>query len=75
MEHHADFAIPVTQTLVIETDSFEFHGTRQAFERDRRRDQLLRLAGYAPLRITWRQLTKHPEQVDELLRKLLGRVI
>jgi hypothetical protein len=29
---------------------------------------------YAPLRITWRQLTNHPEQVEDLLRRLLGRV-
>lgn len=68
-----DFLWP-SQRLALEADSFEFHGTRQAFERDRRRDQLLRLAGYATLRITWRQLTKHPEQVEELLRQLLGRV-
>jgi hypothetical protein len=25
---------------------FEFHGTRAAFERDRRRDQQLRIAGW-----------------------------
>jgi hypothetical protein len=47
---------------------------RHAFERDHRRDQLLRLAGYEPLRITWRQLSRHPEQVEELLRELLAGV-
>jgi very-short-patch-repair endonuclease len=68
-----DFLWP-THRVALEADSYEFHGTRQAFERDRRRDQLLRLAGYVPLRITWRQLSRHPEQVEELLRELLGRV-
>jgi Transcriptional regulator, AbiEi antitoxin len=34
------------ERVALEADSYEFHGTRQAFERDRRRDQLLRLAGY-----------------------------
>jgi very-short-patch-repair endonuclease len=68
-----DFLWP-TERVALEADSYEFHGTRQAFERDRRRDQLLRLAGYEPVRITWRQLSRHPEQVEELLRDLLGRV-
>ena len=62
------------ERVALEADSYEFHGTRQAFERDRRRDQLLRLAGYEPLRITWRQLSRHPEQVEEVLREVLGRV-
>jgi very-short-patch-repair endonuclease len=68
-----DFLWPV-ERVALEADSYEFHGTRHAFERDRRCDQLLRLAGYEPLRITWRQLSRHPEQVEELLRKLLAGV-
>ena len=68
-----DFLWPV-ERVALEADSYEFHGTRQAFDRDRRRDQLLRLAGYEPLRITWRQLSRHPEQVEELLRNRLGAV-
>ena len=52
-----DFLWPV-ERVALEADSYEFHGTRHAFERDRRRDQLLRLAGYEPLRITWRQLSR-----------------
>ena len=68
-----DFLWPL-ERVALEADSYEFHGTRQAFERDRRRDQLLRLAGFEPLRITWRQLSRHPEQVAELLRDRLGPV-
>jgi hypothetical protein len=66
-----DFLWPA-ERVVLEADSYEFHGTRSAFERDRRRDQLLRLAGYEPLRITWRQLGRHPEQIEELLRERLA---
>jgi very-short-patch-repair endonuclease len=44
------------QRLVIETDGEETHGTRMAFEDDRRRDQVLASAGYRTARITWRQL-------------------
>jgi very-short-patch-repair endonuclease len=68
-----DFLWP-RERVALEADSYEFHGTRHAFERDRRRDQLLRLAGYEPLRITWRQLSRHPEQIVELLRSRLAAV-
>ena len=51
------------QRLVVEVDGFAFHGTRAAFERDRRRDAELQALGYRVLRITWRQLTREPEAV------------
>ncbi|MBV9838606.1 MAG: hypothetical protein JO156_10815 [Solirubrobacterales bacterium] len=35
-------------------------GNRAAFERDRRRDQILTAHGYRVIRITWRQLTREP---------------
>ncbi len=35
------------QRLIVETDGHSFHGTRQAFERDRRRDQRLTMHGGA----------------------------
>lgn len=49
--------------LVAEVDGYAFHHTREAFERDRRRDTALHLAGYAVLRITWDRLTREPEAV------------
>jgi very-short-patch-repair endonuclease len=55
----ADFAWP-KQRLIVEVDSFQFHGHRQAFERDRKRDQAHVLAGYRVIRITWRQLDEEP---------------
>ena len=57
-----DFCWP-DRRLIVEADSFEFHRTRAAFERDRRRDQRLTAAGWTVLRITWRQLRDAPEEV------------
>jgi very-short-patch-repair endonuclease len=48
------------QRLVVEVDGYDTHCDRQAFERDRRRDQILIAAGYRVIRITWRQLTLEP---------------
>ena len=61
-EHEVDFCWP-DRRLIVEADSWEFHGTRAAFERDRRRDQQLRAEGWATVRITWRQLTERPGEV------------
>ena len=42
--------------LVVEADSFEFHGHRAAFERDRARDAAMQAAGYRVIRLTHRRL-------------------
>ena len=55
------------QRLVVEVDGYAFHRTREAFERDRRRDARLLVAGYRVLRVTWRRLTREPEQVIALI--------
>lgn len=60
------------QRLVLETDGRRFHGTTQAFEVDRRRDQRLSKAGWRVVRITWRQLRYRPGQVVDLLDDLLA---
>lgn len=46
------------ERLVVEMDGFEFHSSRAAFERDRRRDAVLAGAGFRVVRVTWRQLTQ-----------------
>jgi very-short-patch-repair endonuclease len=56
------------QRLVVEADSWQFHRTRQAFERDRQRDAILACAGYRTLRITHCQLTRRPNEVLAALR-------
>ena len=51
------------QRLIVEVDGFTHDGGRAAFERDRRRDARLLVAGYRVLRITWRELTEEPARV------------
>jgi hypothetical protein len=62
-----DFHFP-TYRLVVETDGWDAHGTRQAFERDRAKDAALVAAGYTVLRFTWRQLRYDPETVAARVR-------
>lgn len=60
------------QRVVIELDGYEFHRGRAAFERDRRRDATLQLAGYRVLRVTHRRLVEDVGSVVAELRTLLG---
>jgi predicted transcriptional regulator of viral defense system len=60
------------QRLVVELDSWKHHGTRAGFERDRRRDADLQLAGYRVLRLTWRQITREPDWAVARIRAFLG---
>ena len=57
--HRVDF-LWRDQGLVVEVDGFQFHSTREAFERDRRRDAELQRAGLRVLRVTWRQVVDSP---------------
>jgi very-short-patch-repair endonuclease len=54
-----DFLWP-DQRLVVEVDGYRFHGHRQRFESDRRRDQRLVAAGYRVIRVTWVQVRDQP---------------
>jgi very-short-patch-repair endonuclease len=57
--HEVDLHWP-DHNLVVEFDSWTYHSTRAAFERDRRRDVDLQLAGQRVLRVTDRHLTREP---------------
>jgi very-short-patch-repair endonuclease len=59
------------QRLVIETDGEETHGTHAAFQRDRKRDQILTAAGYRTARITWRQVVDEPNAVVHRIARML----
>jgi very-short-patch-repair endonuclease len=59
------------QKLVVEVDGHKFHSPLSQFERDRRKDADLMLAGYRVLRLTWRRLTREPDQVIALLAAAL----
>ena len=60
------------QRVVAETDSHRFHGTRPAFERDRRRDQRLLIADFTVARFTWRQVVDEPADVAATLAGMLA---
>ncbi|MET1004049.1 MAG: DUF559 domain-containing protein [Propionibacteriaceae bacterium] len=62
-----------TQRLILEIDGWETHGTRSAFEDDRKRRNYLELSGYRVLNFTWKQLTEEPDWVLWCIRKALAR--
>lgn len=66
-----DAVWPVAR-LVVELDGFAYHGHRAAFERDRKRDAALQVAGYRVLRLTHRRIASEPAAVAAELRRLLG---
>jgi hypothetical protein len=57
--------------VALEVDGRETHDTQQAFETDRERDQRLTVAGWRPVRTTWRQLKYRPHELRPVLIKLL----
>ena len=62
-----------SRRLIVETDGWGSHGTRQGFERDRYRDQRVRLAGWEPVRFTRRQVLHDPGWVAATTAALLAR--
>lgn len=70
--HRVDFHWPGTP-VIVETDSWRWHGGRARFEADRLRDQDLVLAGYVVLRITHRQLRDRAAEVARRFAALLAR--
>jgi very-short-patch-repair endonuclease len=55
------------QRLVVETDSYLYHGGREAFQDDRGRDLGLKRLGYDVLRLSERQVDEEPDRVAETL--------
>ncbi len=62
-----------SERLAVGTDGHPFHRTRQSRERDTKRDQLLRLAGFEPVRFTGRQVALEKEWVTRTLLALACR--
>ncbi|HEX6152950.1 MAG TPA: hypothetical protein VFZ19_05435 [Solirubrobacterales bacterium] len=58
--------------FVVELDVFETHGTRAAFERDRKRQEDLLLAGITMTRVTGPRLEREPKRVVERVARLLS---
>jgi len=70
--HLVDFLWP-DRKLIVEIDGYGTHGTRQAFEADRRRDRGHIANGYAVIRITWAQLENEPMAVIAAIAQALAR--
>lgn len=62
----------VERKLVVELDSFEFHGTRGAFERDRERDTKLQLEEFRPIRVTHRRIKRDAAGLEADIRSFLA---
>jgi putative AbiEi antitoxin of type IV toxin-antitoxin system len=61
------------ERFAVELDAYETHGSQQAFERDRLRQENLKLHGVEMVRITDRRLNREPTQVIERIARLLAR--
>lgn len=59
--------------LIIEADSRRYHDTDSAFQRDRRREQCLQLAGWRVSRCTWEQIEREPRSLAVTIRGLLAQ--
>jgi very-short-patch-repair endonuclease len=67
-----DFLWP-DASLILEVHGYGTHGSRQAFENDRRRDQVHAAAGYVVVRVTWEQLQNEPLAVIARIAQALAR--
>jgi hypothetical protein len=61
------------QRLIVELDSYRYHGDRIAFERDHGATMALEAAGYRVLRVTEEMLTRDPRPFLDLLRRQLAK--
>jgi very-short-patch-repair endonuclease len=68
--HTVDFAW-AAERLIVETDGWQAHGTRPAFERDRGRDADLLVAGWRVLRFTHTQVERRHGWVAQRLAQAL----
>ena len=60
--------------IVLEADSFEWHGDRAALRRDARRYDLLVANGWVVLRFAWEDVMFHPDYVRECLEAVFPAV-
>jgi very-short-patch-repair endonuclease len=56
----------------VELDTYETHGSRAAFERDRLRQEELKLAGIETIRVTGARLEREPAEVMQRISRLLS---
>lgn len=57
--------------LIVEFDGYEFHSGREEFRDDRRRRNMLVLAGYTVLNFTWADVIENPDWVVDCIRRAI----
>lgn len=60
------------EQVIVEGDSQRWHGTPEAFQLDRTRDNLAQISGWIILRYTWEDITKRPEYVVATVERALS---
>jgi very-short-patch-repair endonuclease len=68
--HEVDAFFEAEQ-LIVELDGYEFHSSRDAFERDRDRDAEAMVSGIGTVRITWLRLIDESEEEAARLHAIL----
>ena len=69
---YADFCWPEIK-LIVEADSWRWHGGRRASEDDRNRDQILMIAGWHVIHFTRDQIKNKPGEVGPRLQAIMAR--
>lgn len=59
--------------VAVELDGYEYHRTRDDFDRDRRRDTALAARGIQVIRVSWDQITKRPVRTIAEIAQALAR--
>jgi very-short-patch-repair endonuclease len=57
--------------LIVETDGWETHQTRAAFELDRLRDAEFKAKGYELVRFTYWRVTDDPDRLAQVINQVL----
>jgi hypothetical protein len=61
------------ERFAVELDTYDYHGTPAAFERDRLRQEDLKLAGIEMTRVTGTRMDREPRALAKRLRRLLNQ--
>ena len=69
----ADFAYPRSR-LLIELDGRRHHTALLDWEHDLGRENRLVVGGWRVLRVTWNEVTQHPDRVTALVRRALDEL-
>jgi very-short-patch-repair endonuclease len=67
-----DFAY-TDQRIGVEADGFRWHGGRERWARDIRRENRLKLLGWTLLRFSWEDVNDRPQSVARQLKFVLER--